>query len=251
MCTVTIIPHGAGIRLACNRDESRLRPAALPPRVVAVGHRRALLPIDPTSGGTWIAATDAGLVMTLMNVYPQPYVPGEPPSPRSRGTIIPALLAAATLEDACALATSLAVGEFNAFRLVMADRLSAVEFYSAGAAISRKPTVALDRPVLFTSSGLGDALVDSPRRALFTEFFATRHDWCERQDAFHRHSWPDRPNLSVCMRRPEARTVSLTIVELDSSMVQMAYFAEAPDQPSRPTTLSLPQKDRLPADRVG
>jgi hypothetical protein len=51
MCTVTIIPTEHGMRRACNRDESPLRAAALPPRVVTVGKRQALMPIDPLSGG--------------------------------------------------------------------------------------------------------------------------------------------------------------------------------------------------------
>ena len=50
MCTVTIIPipdEGGIIRLACNRDESRERPAARPPTIQTVGQGRAVLPIDP------------------------------------------------------------------------------------------------------------------------------------------------------------------------------------------------------------
>src|SRR5690348_7977222 len=78
VCTLTIIPLGkrvrsdrgatpvSGIRLACNRDESRLRPPALPPELRQFGNRLAVLPIDPVSDGTWIAASDAGLVFVLM-----------------------------------------------------------------------------------------------------------------------------------------------------------------------------------------
>jgi hypothetical protein len=61
MCTVTVIPLSFGIRVACNRDESRERPAAMSPELRIFGGNQALLPIDPTGGGTWIAASEAGL----------------------------------------------------------------------------------------------------------------------------------------------------------------------------------------------
>ncbi len=45
----------------------------------------------------------------------------------------------------------------------------------------------------------------------------------ERQDALHRHRWPDRAHLSICMSRPEARTVSITCVEIDADQVRLHY----------------------------
>ena len=83
MCTVTIITvdsaaqcapdsgsaaRGKGIRLACNRDELRTRPAALPPIIRTFGNRKAIMPVDPISNGTWIAVNDAGIAATLLNV---------------------------------------------------------------------------------------------------------------------------------------------------------------------------------------
>ena len=47
------------VRVVCNRDELRSRAAALPPRVCTFGERRAVMPIDLVSGGTWIAANRA------------------------------------------------------------------------------------------------------------------------------------------------------------------------------------------------
>ena len=91
MCTVTVVPGREAIRLACNRDELRSRAAALPPQVRQFGPRRALLPVDPTSGGTWVAANDAGLAMTLLNVNPGNGL-GTSAARLSRGNIIPALL---------------------------------------------------------------------------------------------------------------------------------------------------------------
>ncbi len=244
MCTVTIIPLEHGIRMACNRDESPLRPAALPPRVVAFAKRQALMPIDPVSGGTWIAANDAGLIVTLLNYYAAPHDRNAPPPRRSRGTIIPSLLDAATLAEAFARTGAIVADDFADFRLVLADRESVAEVLLDKATLVPKPPAPIDRPLLFTSSGLGENVVAPPRRALFEEFFACQSPSAERgacaaplawrsgseiQDAFHRHSWPDRRHLSVCMRRPDARTVSYTVVEHESDGVRMMYHADAPD----------------------
>ena len=77
MCTVTALPaallasasDSLLLRVVCNRDEHLTRAPALPPTVWAAGARRALMPIDPSSGGTWIAANDAGLVFAVLNTY--------------------------------------------------------------------------------------------------------------------------------------------------------------------------------------
>ena len=228
MCTVTIIPHGNGIRMACNRDESRKRPAALPPRVVTVGQRQALMPIDPQSGGTWIAVNDAGLILTLLNAYSSPRDPDMPTPRISRGTIIPRLLEAETLAEAFDRTRELHADDYGAFRLVMADKSSFAEIHANAGLLVRTPPSRIDGPLLFTSSGLGDDLVGPPRRALFEEFFVAGKDWIAQQDAYHRHSWADRRHLSVCMQRPEARTVSLTIVELDKGDVKMVYYRNDP-----------------------
>ena len=108
MCTLTVVPVNSGgpergVRIVCNRDESRLRPTALPPESRTFGNRRALMPIDPASGGTWIAASDAPLVLVLMNVYVAQAddavyeILPQRPAPVSRGTIIPHALPAGSL----------------------------------------------------------------------------------------------------------------------------------------------------------
>src|SRR5262245_39809777 len=104
MCTVTILPesvlsgsHSRSAdpvlwRVACNRDESRTRPAALPPAVTRIASRVAIMPTDPQAGGTWIGVNDARLVCSLLNVYDGGT---SVERPLSRGTIIPRLLGCA------------------------------------------------------------------------------------------------------------------------------------------------------------
>lgn len=300
MCTVTVIPlthDGAGepgaLRLACNRDESRRRPAARPPVVRTFGVRRAILPVDPVSDGTWIGVNDAGLVATLLNVNPDlrddseadarpppaagdvapirnqqsgpPAAPGmsRPPSglevrsggqdarisgalrpgsgAASRGEIIPGLLHCASLEELVAATEAIDLEQFPPFRLLAVDQAAAFSLRSDGARAVCERCAWRPGPLMFTSSGLGDALVESPRAALLAEFFSGRpaSSWPEIQAAYHRHSWPDRPQVSVCMRRPDAHTVSYTVVDVSPVRVVLRYHAAPPDQPGLPAELSL------------
>jgi hypothetical protein len=237
MCTVTIIPHGetGGFRILANRDERRSRPAAKPPRVAAFGPRRAAMPIDPQGGGTWIAVNDAGLAMTLLNFYLDVRVPMT--GPRSRGLIIPQLLHFDTARDAAKQAALIDTEQYGPFRLVMIDREHVAEITSDGQA-SCAPRDG--RPRLYVSSGLGDDVVAEARGELFNEMFdAPRSQWADRQDALHRHQWPDRPGISVCMSRPQAGTLSMTEVTASGSRVTMRYYGAPPNQSIDPVVVTL------------
>ena len=95
-------------------------------------------------------------------------------------------------------------------------------------------------------------MVDSPRRRLFDQVFCADVDRAAAQDAFHRHVWPGKEYASVWMTRPEARTVSLTTVELGPQDVRMNYYARETDASNalHAEELSLPiSKPRADAAR--
>jgi len=234
MCTVTVVRIEDRVRLACNRDESRWRPPALPPEVRRLARCRAVMPIDPVSDGSWIGVNDAGLAATLLNVYPAP-LPGAETSGgmSSRGSLVPTLLDCLTLEEALRAAATLDAARYPPFRMLILDAQRLIDFYSDGRH-TREQLVPLAKPLMFTSSGLGDAVVDGPRRSLFEQMFLNtadaQRDPAAAQDAFHRHSWPDRRRISVCMERAEARTVSHSVVELTPTRVTLVYVPDAPDR---------------------
>lgn len=236
MCTVTALPRTLLIadpspdrlllRVACNRDELLTRQPALPPTLWAAGARRVLMPIDPDSGGTWIAASDAGVVFVLLSANPRVANPGVPVSAGeiSRGTIIPSLVGCATVSRALAQAEKLAATRFAPFRLLILDRYEVVDCWPDGDRIRHRRSY-LQSAILRTSSGLGDAVVARPRRTLFQRTFNGPSDSRVSQDLFHRHQWSGREAISVNMRRPDARTVSQTIVEVRDGSVTLAYRA--------------------------
>jgi hypothetical protein len=230
MCTVTIVrevgAHGGRklARIVCNRDEQRSRAPELPPRRAAVGARFAVMPIDSGAGGTWAAATDAGLALCLLNVNPLPVVPRSTWAGRaSRGHIIPSLADAADLQEAAERLAGLDAAATAPFKLLIADSAHVVIARSDGAVIVVSPARPMDGPILHTSSGLGDDLVQSPRRRLFDEMFIASGDALAAQRAFHAHAWPEEGHLSVAMSRADARTMSRTVIDLHGSHVRLSW----------------------------
>jgi len=191
------------------------------------------MPIDPESGGTWIAANDAGVVFALLNANPgAPPQSTNPagPSTRSRGTIIPSLVESATVSEALARAERIQVEQYAPFRLLLFDRFQLVECVRHGARIRHRRSY-LSAAILRTSSGLGDAVVAGPRRALFQRFFSAPRDPRAAQDMFHQHRWIGREAVSINMCRSDARTVSHTIVEVGSETISMTYVPADSNHP--------------------
>ncbi len=241
MCTVSIVALPADsaaadflpYRMACNRDESPARPPAEPPTIERFGRRQAILPRDPSGGGTWIAANDAGLTLTLLNHnLPPDRAPAPQPGWHSRGAIIPLLLGCDSAAAALAALDLFQPGDTAPFRLVMLDGRQRGLAVSDGRTLHRTCTQSSE-PIVFASSGLGDERVAEPRETLFARQVAGLDPAAHpaAQDAFHRHSWPDARHLSVCMWRPDARTVSCTIVAVTGERVTLRYLPVPPDQP--------------------
>lgn len=235
MCTVTVVRTPHEVCLACNRDEQLSHPIALPPQVSRFGHHQAVLPIDPASGGTWIAASDAGLAFVLLNINPESRRTIPSKGSRSRGTIIPQMLPCDTLASAVTTALSLDASAFGLFRLLLVDGEELAELCSDGSQVHRVQHAPLGEPWLFTSSGLGDHRVEGCRRQLFADLFNRQADSRAMQEAFHRHHWADAPHLSVCMRRMDARTVSQTRITLGRNTVSLRYHPDSPDVPAELT----------------
>jgi hypothetical protein len=199
-------------------------------RAVGVGEEplRAIYPLDPSGGGTWIAASSRGLVLCLLNLNesPAPLLP-PPPMLRSRGLVIPDLIAGRDCADVGLALREMDLDAFAPFRLVAIDALSPRGVRVLEARWDREELRLSERsevPACFVSSGLGDALA-APRLDLFEQMRAdlTGPGAIEAQDRFHVHQWPDRPEISVRMSRADARTMSTTTVTVAGDEVVMTY----------------------------
>jgi uncharacterized protein with NRDE domain len=237
MCTLSIIsvPQGAwprpiGLRVVVSRDEERDRPPALAPRWRTLESGvRAIWPTDPRGGGTWIGAADTGLVLALLNLNLEP-APALPANLRSRGQVIPRLIGSPSAAAAIAALDAFDLDRFAPFRLIAVDAPKlggsprVVETrWDRRDLMTSPPSQA---PACFVSSGLGDSRVRR-RQGVFEELVVQGGPTPQAQDHFHLHVWPDHPELSVLMSRPDARTVSITTIEVSQAEgafgVRMGY----------------------------
>jgi hypothetical protein len=238
MCTLSLATSadGGALRLLMNRDERRLRPVARPPAIQTRAGASVVWPEDPLSGGTWIAATDAGLALALLNVDAQRRTDDR----LSRGLVIPALADARSLEDVETRLGRLDPAAFAAFRLVAIMRDQILVYASLDRTMVRGR---VGRARLLASSSLGDALVEPMRAQLFATLLGREADPWLAQTRLHQHAWPDRRHLSVMMTRSDACTVSQTEIVLAPDRVMLTYRPVVDGWPLAPTqrhlTLSL------------
>lgn len=222
MCTVTIIPmhDGAGYRLVTNRDERPTRERALAPRWVpeVLPGVRALWPIDGLAGGTWVGAHEGGLSLAILNAnLPDPGPTPHPSRRLSRGGVIPRVISSRSAPEVVERLPGIEIERFDPFRLVAvhAEHDGGVRVIETIWDCRSLRSVDLgDAPACFASSGMGDHLVE-PRLVLFEEMVVRPGATPERQDAFHAHRWPDRPQISVMMERRGAQTISVTALGVE------------------------------------
>lgn len=221
MCTVSAAysPSGDTLRLVINRDESRRRMQAWPPSAFQVEGVPAAWPVDSHAGGTWAAINAHGLAFAVLSASPPAASAPASADLITRGAIIPHLAGAADLADAeQRFVNGPAHWSCRPFKLIVASLRRAIMLTPHGAEDVRMPEV-------WSTSSLGDAQVESPRRALFEELRRTSGgDW-QAQDRLHQHAWPDRRHLSVLMSRADACTVSRTTIVIGHGRSELGYAA--------------------------
>ena len=237
MCTLSIIVTAPGeFTLGFNRDEKPHRGEGAP---AAHGtRRRYLAPVDLASGGTWIAANDAGFAFALLN-RSEPRI-DDAGAGLSRGRIVPSVAESADFAEIEHGLRAIAPAVARGFVLVATDGNSVLEGVGTGGRIEISVD-ALRRPYMRASSGLGDELVQPPRAQLFDACVAAADAPARpvAQRDFHLHRWSDRRHLSVLMDRGEARTVSQTFVRVDRARVELVHAVRAGDGFAAATTHGL------------
>lgn len=237
MCTVSFLPTRHGFMLAMNRDEQVARPRAQAPRRHWTGTRASLYPSE-ASGGTWIGANDAGLMLALVNWYAKPQ--RDRALCVSRGIIIPHLLAAEDLRDVAAMFADLPLMQTNPFRLiaVSAKERKVREWRWDGQALTCTRFGWTRRH--WFSSGYDEALTHKKRAAIVRSPAKSSLTPAGLRK-LHQSHLPEKGPFSVCMHRVEAKTVSYTEIVATKAGVAIRYAAGSPctKKPGPPRLLSF------------
>jgi hypothetical protein len=216
MCTLTWKYSQGGYELHFNRDESRVRVKATPPSVLTNLPSAVIAPRDPEAGGTWICVNQYGVSLCILNNYrpAERYI-----GSRSRGLLVDALNQASTVKMIYQQIEEQDRTRFSPFDLfafqpdgdvtnIRWDGLNLVE---------TKPTEAF-----MTSSGFDPIHVIAGRKTQFSQ----QSSDCLYE--FHRSHQPSRSANSVCMHRPDAKTLSYSRITVDEKTCRFFYANGSP-----------------------
>lgn len=88
MCTVSFVPFTKNhFILTSNRDETTARGLASSPAIIEKENYRLVCPVDPLARGTWIASSDYGDIICLLNGAFKRHK-HQPPYRKSRGLVV-------------------------------------------------------------------------------------------------------------------------------------------------------------------
>jgi len=221
MCTLTwsAVREG-GYDLFFNRDELNTRGAEQPPRVETRDGVAFASPRDGDRGGTWLLTNAHGVTVALLNDYAVRWRPAG--DAVSRGAVVLACAAAATSEAVTAMIGKLPLenaGPFTVIALGADGR--ARRLHWSGVQLEEATAEGLS---FETSSSFATEAVCAERRRRFEELGAGGI-WLEREKLETFHWAHDAANgaASVLMRRPDARTRSVTRVSVRGDRVEMHY----------------------------
>ena len=227
MCTLSFLPDGEDFVVGMNRDEQRSRTLALPPKVHTNDNLLAVYPSEPC-GGTWIAANQSGIVLSLLNWYAA-NSRQLAAKQKSRGDVIPQLIFEREIICMTTRLRKFDLTGVHPFRLVgiSQPQRSICEWRWDGHNL-------IDLVFSWTrkhwfSSSLSDSSAERHRGAACTTaaLAANPHDplWL---DALHRSHRPAPGPYSICVHRQDAATVSYTKVSFVGGALTMAYVSGSP-----------------------
>jgi hypothetical protein len=204
----------------------RTRQPSLPPRHHQGNRIRFLAPTDGEAGGTWIAVNEYGLSLCLLNDY-RSTAQSSTADFTSRGLLVRDLVQATDFETLRQLWPGVALQRFRPFKILALVPGQEARLYGWN---GDRPSLEKEnvKPPLCSSSFDDSGAARS--RANLLEDFSVKPDLEPRKRhlRFHQSHLPEKGPYSVCMHRPDAVTVSFTLVEVDPAGVSMAYAHGAP-----------------------
>ena len=223
MCTVSWFATESGYELFFNRDESRKRLQASPPKLMYSNDVEFISPTDEQAGGSWIVSNEFGITICLLNLYLNS---GEPliNQPTSRGSIVRMLADIQQLDQVHSRLNQHELTQFLSFRVFVIDRKLNNQLYIwDGHSLDVEQNVHAPK----SSSSVDTQKVVETRKKRFVELgldvSTDRKDFLE----FHRGHEPDK-NYSVCVHREHTKTVSLSHIRVSEDRIDFDYYADSP-----------------------
>jgi len=211
MCTMTWFTKEDGYELFFNRDERLSRSRAQLPTIEQGDDVAYISPTDADAGGTWIAVNQYGVTVCLLNHYQFEQI-----ETYKKWT---------DMQSAEQRFKALDLSDYRAFRMFMVDRGGDNRLFvwdGHSARIERNVSTPK------SSSSVDSKDVKTKRKKLFADLNLTDSKQAGDYINYHASHLPSRSKDSVCMHRDDAKTVSLSHVNVSSKGVQFSYADGSP-----------------------
>jgi hypothetical protein len=227
MCTVTYLPLHKGFILTSNRDERLLRKPSTAPQIQIINDVSVLFPRDTEANGTWMATSQNGKSICLLNGAFEPHH-HNPPYRKSRGLVVLDFFENNTAE------------EFNAeydlkgiepFTMVIVEKHALYELRWDG---TKKYFTELNPqiPHIYSSATLYTKPVIAMREKWFADWL-TQHTEYLVNEILIFHLFAGEGDTATQIRMSRAgivQTVSITSIVVDGETHNM-YYADLRNNP--------------------
>lgn len=221
MCTVTYIPgEKNSFTLTSNRDENAARSPQNITQIEQDGIHLAF-PRDTMAGGTWIAVSNNGKVVCLLNGAFE-FHPHQPPYKKSRGIMV---LDYFTFDNSESFFETYDFEGMEPFTMIIFDKARLFEFRWDETQKHIK-LLDLSKNYIWSSATLYDHEVRKKREKWFTAWLDQRTDFSS--DAilgFHQQAGDGDPRNDVIMNRDGmVQTVSITQILKSPKYMELSYY---------------------------
>ncbi|WMN06266.1 NRDE family protein [Marivirga arenosa] len=223
MCTLTYLPLSEEqYILTTNRDESPERGQAGFPSYHHVEGKNIIYPADPKAGGTWIATSDNGISVCLLNGANEPHE-FNPPYRMSRGKVVIEAIECIKPDEFFKNYDFSGIEPFTMVVLFHDPQLKILEFKWDGNNTSLEEKD-VSKPQIWASAQLYTQQAINNRKEWFAKWLKENQNFTvEAIRDFHRNAGSGDLENDMVMDRGEVKTVSITSIYSLKGVINMAH----------------------------
>ncbi|MDE1464884.1 NRDE family protein [Spartinivicinus poritis] len=255
MCTISWLVHSDHYEVFFNRDEQKSRAAALPPQLINHSPTLSLMPIDPVGGGSWLAATEYGQIIALLNLY-QADIGEVSSEQQSRGLLVHQLASFTDWQAQQHWLKQLDYHLYRPFSLFIFTPIWHSQSQLKQLLVHQfdwdNQTFQQQQPEhpFFSSSSVATQTVLANRLACYEALRTSSNTSTSAQNEscaltsqdllqLHRSHQPKASAYSICMHREDAQTVSFSHIKVNPLYTEFDYYPDSPCQPHEPQRFQL------------
>ncbi|HYV94566.1 MAG TPA: NRDE family protein [Chitinophagales bacterium] len=219
MCTVSFVPlANQHFILTSNRDETVARGLASAPVIIEKEKYQLVCPVDPLASGTWIAASNFGDVVCLLNGAFKKHK-HQPPYRKSRGLVVMDYF---DVGDPKKFSSEYDLTGIEPFTMVMGHRKNSLQLFELRWDGNQKYFIQLDENDfhLWSSATLyNDEIADGKKKQFKTQLDAEKEISPEKLIGIHQHflyeDWVKPPERVQVVSTLSITSVSQTVEKLE------------------------------------